>query len=166
MNKAGQNGPFQKPDAKTLAALRSLVSGARHAAIATLEPETGHPICTRVGMVCHGDGTPLILVSMLAAHTPALLADPRCSLLVGEPGKGDALAHERATLFCWAERLTPGTKAADAAVAYYLEVNPKAKLYATLPDFMLLALKVERVSYNAGFGKAYHVSGAAYRAAG
>ena len=62
--------------------------------------ETGAPLASRVGVATDIDGAPLILVSMLSAHTPAILADPRCSLLVGEPGKGDPLAHPRLTLIC------------------------------------------------------------------
>lgn len=153
---------FQPADADRVGELRAMISGSRHGALATLEPETGHPIATRVGLAAQEDGTPLIFVSMLAAHTPALLADPRCSLLVGEVGRGDPLAHKRATLFCRAERLPAGSAAADAGMARYLDANPKAQLYAALPDFMLFALKIARASYNAGFGKAFKISADAY----
>ena len=81
------------------------------ASLAVLEPRHGHPLASRVGVATDADGAPLILVSHLSAHTPAMLADPRCSLLVGEPGKGDPLAHPRVTLVCRAERLEPGTPA-------------------------------------------------------
>src|SRR5262245_36792691 len=77
---------------------KTLVATARHGAIAVLDPETGAPLASRVGVATDADGAPIILVSMLAAHTRALIADPRCSLLVGEIGKGDPLAHPRITL--------------------------------------------------------------------
>ena len=156
---------FRDVDAEALERVRALVAEARYAALATLEPETGHPVATRVGLAALADGTPLILVSMLAAHTPALLADPRCSLLIGDVGRGDPVAHRRVTLFCRAERIARDTPEGEDALARYLASNPKAKLYADLPDFMLFALRVERATYNGGFGKAYRLSGAEYYAA-
>jgi putative heme iron utilization protein len=77
---------------------RRLVRGARFAAIGVLEPETGFPFTSRVLTGTDTDGAPVILVSGLSVHTAALLADPRASLLFGEPGKGDPLAHPRITL--------------------------------------------------------------------
>ena len=153
---------FRDPDGKTIAAVRTLVAEARHGALATLEPETGHPVATRVGLAMLADGSPLIFVSMLAAHTPALITDPSCSLLVGEVGRGDPVAHRRATLFCRAERIERETEEGRDALRRYLAANPKAKLYAGLPDFLLFALRVARVTYNGGFGRAYRLNGAEY----
>ena len=155
-------GPFRPADAETVAELRRLVGAARHAALATLEPATGHPLATRVGLATLADGTPLILVSRLAAHTPALLADPRCSLLVGAIGRGDPLAHGRATLYCRAEPIERQTEAGEEALARYLAANRKAKLYAALPDFCLFALRVERITFNGGFGRAYRLTASDY----
>ena len=92
---------------------------------------------------------------MLSAHTGAMLADPRCSLLVGEPGKGDPLAHPRMTLVCRAQRLERGSSEHARAERRYLNRNPKAKLYAGLGDFSIFRLEPERASLNGGFGKAY-----------
>lgn len=156
------SGVFRDADPETMARLRALVAASRHGALATIEPETGHPVATRVGLAVLEDGSPLIFVSMLAAHTPALLNDPRCSLLVGDIGRGDPLAHPRATLYCLAERIRRETETGSSALARYLAANPKAKLYAGLPDFILFCLKVERVTFNGGFGKAFRVSGDTY----
>ncbi len=134
---------------------RIAARSARFGALAVLEPETGTPLASRVGVATDLDGTPLILISMLSAHTGALLADPRCSLLVGEPGKGDALAHPRITLVCRAARLERGTPEHARAERRYLNRNPKAKLYVGLGDFSFFRLEVERASLNGGFGKAY-----------
>lgn len=142
-----------EPEALRLA--QDLVRTARFAALAVLEPETGAPLASRVGVATDFDGVPLILVSMLAAHTGALLADPRCSLLLGEPGKGDPLAHPRITLACRAERLERGTPDHARAERRYLNRNPKARLYAGLGDFSIFRLAPERASLNGGFGKAY-----------
>jgi putative heme iron utilization protein len=83
------------------------------------------------------------------------LTDARCSLLVGEPGKGDALAHPRITLICRAVKLERGTPDHMRAERRYLNRNPKATLYAGLGDFSIFRLEPERASLNGGFGKAY-----------
>ena len=120
-----------------------------------IEPETGAPLASRVGVATDADGAPLILVSALSAHTGAILAEPRCSLLVGEPGRGDPLAHPRITLVCRAVRLERGTPDHERAERRYLNRNPKAKLYSGLGDFSFFRLEPERGSLNGGFGKAY-----------
>ena len=57
----------------------------------------------------------------------ALVAEPRCSLLVGPvPGKGDPMAYPRVALYCRASMIAPGTAEADAAKTRYLAKNPKA----------------------------------------
>ena len=101
------------------------------------------------------DGAPVILVSALSGHTPALLADSRCSLLVGEPGKGDPLAHPRISIACRAAKLERGTAAQQRAERRFLARHPKAKLYAGFADFAFFRLDPERASLNGGFGKAF-----------
>lgn len=150
---------FQQVDDKALDEARALLANARHAALATLNPETGAPQATRVGLTLAEDSTPLIFVSMLAGHTPALLADPRCSLLVGEPGKGDPLARPRIMLDCEAEKLARDDAAFAPALKAYLAAHPKAELYAALPDFLFFRLQPKSVLYNAGFGRAYRMTG-------
>jgi putative heme iron utilization protein len=142
-------------DAEATRLARTLVRNARFGAIAVLEPETGMPFASRVGVATDLDGTPLILISGLSGHTQAILADPRCSLLVGEPGKGDALAYPRLSLMCRARRLERGTAESDRARRRYLNRNPKARLYVDLGDFAFFRLELERASLNGGFGKAY-----------
>ena len=112
----------------------------------------------RVAVATDFDGTPLILVSSLSEHTGGLLADPRCSLLLGEPGKGDPLAYPRISLRCRAGRLERGTAAQIRAERRYLNRHPKARLYAGFGDFAFFRLEVDRASLNGGFGKAYHLS--------
>lgn len=140
--------------------VRALISAARHGALAALAPETGHPICSRVGLATLGDGTPFIFISALAAHTGALLADPRCALLVGDIGKGDPLAHPRISITCMATPLAPGSEVADEARKLYLAAHPKAKLYIDLPDFRFVRLDPLSASFNGGFGQAYALEGA------
>ena len=142
-------------DAEAIRLARTLVRGARFGSLAFIEPKTGAPSVNRVGVATDLDGAPLILVSMLSAHTPAILADPRCSLLVGVTGKGDPLAHPRIALACRAVRLERGAADHARAERRYLNRNPKAKLYVGLGDFSIFRLEPERASLNAGFGKAY-----------
>lgn len=138
--------------------MQALVANATYAALACLAPEDGHPVVSRVGLATLQDGTPLIFISALAAHMAALLADPRCGLLVGEPGKGDALAHPRLSLKCRAEGIMAGQ--VDMARARYLAVHPKAQLYIDLPDFRFFRLAIIGGSFNGGFGRAYAVQAA------
>jgi len=145
----------RETDAEAIRQAKTLLRQARFGALAVIEPGTGHPLASRVGVATDVDGTAIILVSKLSAHTGAILADPRCSLLVGETGKGDPLAHARMTLVCHATQLERGTDGHARAERRYLNRNPKAKLYVDLGDFSFFRLDVERASLNGGFGKAY-----------
>ena len=142
-------GPAVVLEAKTL--LRS----ARYGALATLDPETGAPQVTRVGVSTDFDGAPVLLISGLAAHFPALKADGRCSLLLGEPGKGDPLAHPRISIAAKATILDRDNPHSLRIATRYLAHQPKAKLYAELGDFRFVRLDPIAASFNAGFGKAY-----------
>lgn len=144
------------PEATTLG--KTLLHTARYGAIAVIDPNTGAPLASRVGVANDIDGTPLILVSMLASHTPALLADPRCSLLLGEAGKGDPLAHPRISLACRARKLERGSAEQARAQRRYLNRNPKAELYVGLGDFSFFRLEIEGASLNGGFGRAYNLT--------
>jgi heme iron utilization protein len=137
---------------------RGLLRSARHGAVAVLEPGTGAPRASRVAVATDVDGTPIILVSSLSGHTPGLLADPRCSLLLGEPGKGDPLAHPRITIACRAARLERGSSDHARASRRFLARHPKAKLYADFGDFAYFLLHPEEASLNGGFGKAYRLT--------
>jgi putative heme iron utilization protein len=142
-------------DAEAIALARNLLRTASHGALATLDPETGAPLASRVAVATDADGAPLILASMLAAHTGALLVDPRCALLVGEPGRGDPLAHPRLSVNCRAARLDRDTPDGMRAERRYLNHNEKAKLYAGFADFHYFRLEPEGALLNGGFGRAY-----------
>lgn len=143
-------------DARRLA--KTIVRTARFGGLAALQPETGHPIASRVTVATDVDGTPCILTSTLSGHTSAILSDPRCSLLVGEPGKGDPLAHPRVTLFASAVRVERGGRLHERLRRRYLARHPKAELYVDFGDFAFFRLEVENASLNGGFGKAYELS--------
>ena len=137
---------------------KTLLRTARSGTIATIAPDTGWPIATRVGVSTDFDGAPVILISGLAAHTKALRADPRCSLLLGNPGKGDPLAHPRVTLACEAREIERDSAAHKLVEARYLAHQRKAELYAGLGDFRYFRLEPQSASLNGGFGRAYDLS--------
>lgn len=143
-------------EARTLA--RRLIRSARHGALAVLEAGTGIPLASRVAVATDTDGAPLILISTLSAHTSGLANNPVCSLLLGEPGKGDPLAHPRLTLVGVAERLAQGTVEEAHARRRYITRHPKARLYADFSDFGLYRILPDRANLNGGFGKAYELA--------
>ncbi len=144
------------PEAMQLA--KTLMRTSRYGAIAVLDPVTGRPLASRVAVATDMDGTPIILVSGLAAHTPGLIANPACSLLLGETGKGDPLAHPRITLHCTALKIDRGSTDYPQTRQRYLNHNPKGALYVDLGDFVFFRLSVESASLNGGFGKAFNLS--------
>ncbi|AXV15927.1 pyridoxamine 5'-phosphate oxidase [Neorhizobium sp. SOG26] len=138
---------------------RTLLRGARYMALAVLDPETGFPSVSRVLTGTDIDGVPVILVSALASHTKALRADPRCSLLAGEPGKGDPLAHPRITVQCIAEPVRRETPQHERRRSRFLNRHPKAALYLDFGDFQFLRITPQTAALNAGFGRAYILPG-------
>ena len=142
-------------DDEAIRLARRLLRTARFGALAVIEPDTGAPYASRVATATDPHGSPLILVSALSTHTGALLADPRCSLLLGEPGKGDPLAHPRITIACLAHRLDRESDEGVRARRRYLNRHPKAELYADFGDFSFFRLEPKRASLNGGFGKAF-----------
>lgn len=140
-------------DARTLA--KRLMWEANSASLACLCPKTGAPLISRTAFMLEPNGTPVILVSELSAHTGALMADGRCSMLFGEPGRGDALAYPRISVDCEAEVIKSDDPERSHIRATYLLRNPKAELYIDFGDFHFIRLKPKQASLNGGFGRAY-----------
>ncbi len=132
------------------------MTGARTAALAVLDPVTGAPFVSRVGFGLGPAGEALTLISDLAIHARALRADPRASLLLGEPGpKGDPLVHPRLTLAATARFIAPDAPARPALREAWLGHHPKAALYVDFADFHFVRFEIASGHLNAGFGKAY-----------
>lgn len=146
-------------DEASLKLARRLVREARYGALSVLEPEAGHPFASRVLVGTDIDGVPVILASALATHTKALLSDPRCALLIGEPGRGDPMAWPRITVLCDAERIDLDSESDSRTRSRFLRRHPKAKLYASFRDFTFFRLVPKSASLNGGFGRAYIISG-------
>jgi putative heme iron utilization protein len=156
-----QNQPEKKKEVlqettpEVIQQAKTIIRTARYGAIATIDPETGAPVCTRIGVSTDIDGAPVVLISRLTAHTNALLKDPRGSLLLGTPGKGDALAHARITIAIEAREIERDSDEAKRLGQRYLCHQPKAQLYAQLGDFRYFKFEPKGASMNGGFGKAY-----------
>ncbi|MCA3633319.1 MAG: HugZ family protein [Methylobacterium sp.] len=142
--------PRQPADFDPVALGRHLLRAIRVGALGTLDSASGFPITTLTSVATDLDGAPILLVSGLSHHTRNLKADPRCSLLLGEGGRGDPLAHPRLTLVAEA-RLTE-----DPVIRRrFLARHPKAKLYVDFPDFAFFRLEPIRMLLNGGFARAF-----------
>jgi len=144
-------------DAPALA--KQLLRTLRTGALATLDRDAGFPFASLVTVATDLDGSPLLLMSQLSAHTLNLERDPRASLLLAQGGKGDPLAHPRLTVIGRAERTVE-----PRARARFLARHPKAKLYADFADFSFWRLGVEGAYLNGGFARAMNLGADQVRA--
>lgn len=147
----GPAQPFPAADAPfdAVGLARRLLRGIRSGTLASLDAETGTPFASLVTIATDVDGTPVLLLSRLSAHTRNLTADPRASLLFAESGKGDPLAHPRLTVTGRVAR-TDEPRMRER----FLARHPKAKLYADFPDFGFFTLEPLAGHLNGGFAKA------------
>jgi putative heme iron utilization protein len=151
--------PLNPVDVEARALARRLIDSARHAALGVLDPADGAPSVSRIAVATAPDGSPLTLISTLSAHTRALMADPRCSLLLGEPGaKGDPLTYPRLTLRATA--VFAEGEEGEALRAAFLAARPKAALYAGFADFRVVRFAPTGALLNGGFGRAYALTAA------
>lgn len=155
---AEKPGVLRETDDEARQLARVLLRGASFGALAVLEPDTGAPFASRVLVGIDIDGAPVTLVSTLSTHTAGLDSDGRASLLVGEPGKGDPLAHPRLTVQCSAERIERGSTAHARIRRRFVRRHRKSELYVDFGDFAFFRLAPVGARLNGGFGKAYRLS--------
>ncbi len=147
--------PIRETSNKARELARRLIDEAVFASIAVLEPETGIPIVSRIGVAVDFAGNLVFLASQISNHTKALFRDTRASIMVGEPGKGDPLAHPRITLIGNIEKIDRTSNERDLLRDPYLVSHPKARLYIDFLDFHFFRLNLQRANLNAGFGQAF-----------
>ncbi|MFV0243690.1 MAG: HugZ family protein [Qingshengfaniella sp.] len=151
--------PIRPTDDAARSLARGLIDTARFGALGVIAPDDGSPQVTRVATGTDPAGHPLILISTLSAHTTALRADPRCSLLLGEPGaKGDPLTHPRLTLTCQARFTEHDSPDYPPLAERWRTDHPKAKLYIGFQDFVFATLRIEAAALNGGFGRAFRLT--------
>lgn len=136
-------------DLSPAVAARTLMRCALKGSLATLDISSGHPYASLVTIATDVDGTPLFLISTLAAHTKNLVSDARASLLFdGTDAAGDPLAGGRITVVGRATRTQRAT-----ARQRFLSRHPAASGYADFPDFAFYELEIERAHFIGGFGR-------------
>ncbi len=127
----------------------NLLHGAAYGTLATQSTQLpGYPYATLIPNVVDEYHRPLLLVSALAEHTRNLLADPRVSLSLLEPGAADVQAAARLTLLGDAERFEPGA----LLKARYQRYLPDAEQYLQL-DFMFFRVIPRRLRHIGGIGR-------------
>jgi heme iron utilization protein len=136
--------------------LRLLLRSRRVAALGTLG-ESGAPMVSMVPFAIDAERACIVIhVSMLAAHTRNLQANPAASLLVVQQETAGEPVHAlpRVTLEVRAQQLEPGSAEWQSARAGYLRRFPEAEPMTQLGDFMFFALQVGQARQIAGFGAA------------
>lgn len=146
-----------RPTYDGFAGARRLLRSIRAATLATLQP-AGFPLATLTTIATDYDGTPILLLSQLSAHTRNLDADGRCSLLLSQGGKGDPLAHPRLSLVGLAHKVMEPVQRKNLR-ARFLNRNPKAALYADFGDFSFWRVEIATAHLNGGFAKAADYDG-------
>lgn len=160
--KTGENpptGPHRPADDPARAHAEAILRAADSAVLAVLDAQ-GWPMTSRIAVQRDAAGGLWTMLSGLALHTAALRRDPRAALLIDAPAapdaRGIALARARLSLQVEAQELQD--PAEDAPLrADWLARDPKAAVYARLPDFRLWRLQPRGGLLNAGFGRAYQL---------
>ena len=141
---------------------RTLIHLGRIGSLSTLSrKQPGFPFGSLMPYALDGKGRPIFLISTMAMHTQNLLADPRASLFVTEPGaSGDPLGASRATLMGSVGRIPEAELGAARSV--YLAGYPGSKYWVDFEDFFLYRMDVLDVYYVDGFGVMGWVSASDY----
>ena len=136
-----------------LAQAKELLRSVRAGALATLVPGNAFPFASLVNVATAPDGSPILLLSCLAAHTRHLASDPRLSLLLVQTAAGDPLAHPRLTIMGTGECvIDPDGR--TALKARFLARHPESALYSDFGDFAFWRVAMEQAHFNGGFARA------------
>jgi putative heme iron utilization protein len=130
-------------------AAKKLLRQARSGALAMLQAGAGDPYCSLVNVATAIDGSPLLLLSLLALHTKNILADARVSLMLDERKDGDPLEGARVM---FTGSATFATSQAQARAAY-LRRHPEAEMFAGFTDFAIYRMAIKGAHLVAGFGR-------------
>ncbi len=135
----------------SIAAARALLATARSGALGSLNSD-GSPLVTKVAVASLPDGSPLLLLSRIAAHTQNILRSPRTSLLIeGVSDEADPMTVPRLSLN--GQVLALEERDVAAAKARFLKKHPGSEAYDTELDFSYFSLAIESARFNQGFGR-------------
>lgn len=149
--------PINETSNEARALARKLIRTARFGAIGVLQAD-GSPLVSRVLVGTDAAGSPIILISDLSEHTKAITKDNRVSLLLGEPKKGDPVAHPRISVQGKAIIIPKPSDQYTQARARFLAKHPKSELYIGFEDFQIFKIEAASANLNGGFGKAFHLA--------
>jgi putative heme iron utilization protein len=160
-----QPAPPVVPEPPFAERTRTLVHLGRAGTLSThLTRHDGFPFGSVMPYGVDADGNPTLLISRLAVHTQNVLANPRASLLVTQPGwTEDPLAGARVTLVGRVALLSD--QACAAVREDYLARHDNARYWVDFGDFAFYRLTVADLYFVAGFGAMGWVEAEAYRAA-
>ncbi|MEM8541101.1 MAG: pyridoxamine 5'-phosphate oxidase family protein [Pseudomonadota bacterium] len=153
-----ENKTIRDTDQEALTMAGDLIVNAMYGSLALHDQASEYPHISRIQLSTDVDGTIITLISTLSAHTKCIAANPKCALLVGEPAKGDPLAHPRISVPVFATQIEHGSSDYQRIRASHLKHYPKAALYVDFGDFSFFKLKPQSAALNGGFGKAYELS--------
>ncbi len=154
---ADKINPVHEVDEAACKLAAELFAENRYAALGVKEIGTGIPLISRIAFAWTQKTGLFFAASDLSVHSRCLLEDPNCSLMLGEPGKGDGLAYPRITVIGTASRLANDNAGRAGLRDAFLALHPKAGLYIDFADFGFYPVKIDRAMLNGGFGKAYHM---------
>ncbi len=131
---------------------RNLLRAARAATLAT--QSAGQPFASLVTPATAPDGSVLLLLSALSAHTRHLRAEPRCALLAtGTATDTNPQTTPRVTITG-----TARLEQDPAWRAYWLARHPYAARYAAFTDFSVWRITAASGHLVAGFAQAHTLS--------
>ena len=149
--------PVRKTDKEAFELTKNLLDQTKYASLAVNDMASDFPLVSRVA-ACYSAKTGLFFAgSDLSLHSKSLAKDNKCSLMLGEPGKGDGLAYARITFVGEATRMANDDDSRDAFRQAFVGTHPKAEIYIDFADFGFYPISLMRAYLNGGFGKAYHL---------
>jgi putative heme iron utilization protein len=103
---------------------------------------------------------PIVYISTLAQHTHNILADPRLSLTVIEPGdSADVQARGRVTCV---GKAVPLSESESRPRRRYFRYFPSARQYENTHDFAFFRIQAIRVRFIGGFGRIFWLTPQAF----
>lgn len=149
--------PVHETNQEAFELTRKLLANTKYGSLAVNDKDSDFPLVSRVA-ACFDTNLGLFFAgSDLSVHSKCLLKDDKCSLMLGEPGKGDGLAYARITFLAETSRMPNNHELRVQYREAFLKSHPKAELYIDFGDFGFYPFKIKRGLLNGGFGKAFHL---------